>query len=293
MAMTPDRQIKEKNGFTDETLLRLFLKLGSVESVLESFPNINVSYATYQRLISDRGIIKSPTGRPPVHIGALTDFFQTMITENSTIERLNKYPISGFVYGERSLYRVLKKIRTGVISHNATMILAHPQYRPDLLLTARDLCINSVDVEHSRTAPMTYSTKKEDPYFSLLRVVQQEMLSEMTINGELNVSKASTHRFLKNALNPKFYVDVLDVRVGVHILEIPTQLLSRISSERLDSMHFESLYTVAQSDPVTSEYRAGVVDAARKHVEAHLSNEEKSVGNHFPSQINRSLYATS
>jgi hypothetical protein len=287
--MTADRKTGgEQLGLNERDLLKCFLKFGSVESVLSAYPDLNqhLSIATYQRLIDDRGVVKSPEGRPPVNFGALAEFFQTMIEEETTIRYLNKYPADGFNYSESTLFRVIKRIRNSDPKQVGTAIIAHYPGKPNMVLIGRDTCINSVDFNHNCTIPVTYSSRSESKYKSFMRVVQQEIASSLTIEGKLNINYPNIMKMVGGHIIPHFFLDVLDVRIGVCVWELPWDILTALSSERLDSMHFENIDTIANANPITSRYRAGVVDAVRLYQEKKLLLPQPML---FQSAVNKHL----
>lgn len=265
--MITDRKTGEEviNRYSEDELVRFFLKFGSVEGVLNAYEGIPCSPAHYHRLILRRGLVKSPSGRPPVKMGSASDFFQAMVVEGMTIETFRSKPLEKIRPSESTLYRIIKSVRSNKCNYYATGLLVHPPNRDDLVLTGMDDCLNSLDLDHNFTIPLTYSSQKEDPYLSVLRTVQQELLCDLAVSGELAVGSPLTHTII-GIPRPCFRIQVLDVCVTLYELTLSTDLVDRVSSERLRDLDFESIHSIATSDPISSTYRAGIVEAAQNYL---------------------------
>ena len=129
---------------------------------------------------------------------------------------------------------------------------------------------------------MGYSQKGESPTLSNKRVMQQEMFTSEVLNRS----------FPQNLIpkNPPalFYVNIADIRVTVHHLEVPPDI--SFSSYKLSGYRYENVHDLAGIDPHHEHIRPGIVDIATHYLNHDYNRQDTSIPHHN-SNLNQALLA--
>lgn len=252
-----ESEIKEREENFYKNIIRLYLKYGSVDEVFkETNYDLPISYPGMHHLISRWGIVKS-VGPNSKLSEALT--FLTLLTENKIpLEALYKRMPPSFQTSLSTMHRIAHNAKEGVVRRHGTAVVITSAEDGSSVLVGHD-------VSHKKlTLPMTYSTPKEERRTSILRVLQQEVFSELA------VEKYNLERLIPSDPLPFMNLTIADIKVGVYKLGVDPYFLSThsFSSQKVNNHKFVPTQTVLEINK--NEVRPGVkniIEGYKKHLE--------------------------
>lgn len=258
---------KEKIEQFNQFIVAEYLKYGSVDGVFQQNNyDLPISYPGVHRLIKKWGIIKS-AGPNSILSEGIT--FLTLLSQDKVpLESLYKRLPPSFKTSMGTMHRLLHNIKEGVTRRVGTALVITPNNDPERVLVGEDISTPRLELGKpfgSVTLPMGYSKTDEDPGDSILRVLQQEVFTQMVIdrNLPLNLIPANSRPFM--------YVDVADIRVSVYQIELLQQLTNNncFSSYKVRKHNFISVLELA-GDNRTGNFRSGIKEIGlgyRKYLE--------------------------
>lgn len=277
--MSKERQIDMQDypKYSNEWFVWLYLKYGSAEKVLQQFwrggEALPISIAQYHRLISKTGIVKS-VGRKQTSISESIYFFAHKALEPA-------YPLAK-VYRELmpldfetslvSLHRVYNSVIRGQTPKHATALLINPGDHGKILIAREQTSsVRYAKFRGDATVPMSYSRSNEDPKLSILRVLQQEVWQHEAVTGQLSITSDLVREIIPDDPIPLAFVDVLDVRLSVYALSLPSFFPKAFSSSRVSNHKFINM---DQAD--NTQFRFGVremVDYYKQTLFGHTASQ--------------------
>jgi hypothetical protein len=251
----PDSQERER--VFNEFLVEEYLKHGSVDEVLRIHRyGIPISYAGYQRVLDRWEIVKA--AGPNSRFAEVLGFLSRLVEEKVPLERLYKNLPSSFQTSMSTMHRVLGYVKRGVTRRVGTALLVTPDDSLDQILVGNDVSTPRLELGKPYGAislPMGFSRKRDSVGRRVVRVLQQEVLTQPTIGRRFPGELVSAD------LHPFMYIDVADVSVGVFHLPTPPQLTEELSSFKLENLRFVSLVDLQAGLP-NDNLRAGVQEIA-------------------------------
>lgn len=211
---------KEKIEQFNQFIVAEYLKYGSVDGVFQQNNyDLPISYPGVHRLIKKWGIIKS-AGPNSILSEGIT--FLTLLSQDKVpLESLYKRLPPSFKTSMGTMHRLLHNIKEGVARRVGTALVITPHNNPHTVLIGEDISTPRLELGKpfgSITLPMGYSKVDEDPGDSILRVLQQEVFTQMVIDRNLPLNLIPTKP------QPFMYVDVADIRVAVYNLLLSVNL---------------------------------------------------------------------
>jgi len=239
-------------------LVREYLKYASVDEVFRIHKySLPVSYANYQRILDKWGIVKA--AGPNSKFSEMVNFLAKMVKEEIPLEKLYKKTPHSFRTSVVTLYRILSYVREGITRRVGTALVITPESEENLILIAKDMSTPRLDFGKpygSFTIPMGFSSKVDTRNDAVLRVLQQEVFTNETIEKEFPSS------VIPKKLEPFMYLDVLDVRVAIYHLVLPKKYssISGFSSFKLQDFKFVKLDRILNKKE-SLNYRFGLENA--------------------------------
>ena len=255
--------MRDKKLFTDEKrfsefLVSEYLKYGSVDEVLRiSQFSLPISHAHYHRLLTKWGIIKAagPNSKMAEILGFMTRFAE----EKIPLEALYKKMPPSFMTSAATMYRIVSYVKEGITRRLATGLVITPASNKNKILVGNDVSIPRLTLGKpygSTSIPMGFSRKRDSREDAILRILQQEVFTKLTI-------KRKMPDIIPMRPKPFMFLDIADVRLEVFHLKLPKKLSkkSNFSSFKLQNYKFLDKEKILKGDK--KKYRLGVMDAAK------------------------------
>ncbi|MFH1864074.1 MAG: hypothetical protein ABIJ85_04185 [bacterium] len=258
---------QEKEELFNRFVVGEYLKYGSVDEIFrQNKYELPISYPGVHRLIKRWGIIKS-AGPNSILSEGIT--FLSLLSKNKVpLESLYKRLPPSFKTSMGTMHRLLHNIKEGVTRRVGTALVITSDNNPDEVLVGEDVSTPRLELGKpfgSITLPMGYSKMDEDSRDSILRVLQQEVFTQMAIDRNLPLNLIPANH------KPFMYVDVADIRVSVYHIELPQQLTYNncFSSHKVRKHNFISVSELAGDNRIAN-FRSGIKEIGlgyRKYLE--------------------------
>ena len=184
--------------YSDEWFVALYLKYGSVEEAIRSYPDsLPISIANYHRLVNRFGLVKS-AGRH-VSLPETLHFFRLKAMEPGTpLERVYKQMPLSFQTSLSTLHRIYNYIEKETIRRYAAALIITDGEDKQKVLLGDELTGNSRYGKKigDSSIPMSFSKAEESDFDSALRVLQQEVFSDLALRGKLTYKSEFTRNIL-------------------------------------------------------------------------------------------------
>ena len=246
---------KEKIEQFNQFIVAEYLKYGSVDKVFrQNNYDIPISYPGVHRLIKKWGIIKS-AGPNSILSEGIT--FLTLLSKDKIpLEILYKRLPPSFKTSMATMHRLLHNIKEGVTRRVGTALVITPNDNLDGVLVGEDISTPRLELGKpfgAITLPMGYSKTDEDSRDSILRVLQQEVFTQMAIDRDLPLS------IIPDDHEPFMYVDVADIRVSVYHIKLPQRLTNDkcFSSYKIRKHNFVSVSKLSDNNHI-GNFRSGI-----------------------------------
>lgn len=260
-----ESEIKEREANFYKDIIRLYLKYGSVDEVFKATHyDLPISYPGMHHLIKRWGIVKS-VGPNSKLSEALT--FLTLLTESKLpLEAIYKKLPPSFKTSLSTMHRIAHNAKEGIVRRYGTALVVSSKENNQSILVGQDLLHKKI------TLPMTYSTPKEEAHTSILRVMQQEVFSELA------VEKFDFEKILPNDPKPFMNLTIADIKVSVYSIELDGDFLNshQFSSQKVSDLHFKLASNIYHLD--SSFVRPGVkniIEGYQKHLETGVFIPDK------------------
>lgn len=269
--------------FSDGWFLELYLKYGSVEEAMRSYPDsLPISIANYHRLVAKYGLITS-AGRH-VSLPETLHFFRLKAFEPGTpLERIYAQMPPSFQTSLSTLHRIYQFMEKQVVRRYAAALVIP---KDENVLVGREVFGNSRygKKEGDISIPMSFAKKNESNSDSVLRVLQQEVLAEAAACGKLKKGSTLVRKLLPEGIRPIFYFDIVDVRVSVYELTTP-EGVQDYSSFKLIDHSFESLGSLL----ARADLRTGIGEILRLYSDYLYSPNTLKTPSYHVSSVNMAM----
>ncbi len=258
-------------------LAELYLQNGSVEEALKNNPNLPVSIADFHRKVKDFGIIKG-IGRRTVSFAEVLYFFASKVADpNSSIEKL--YKIMPWAIKESAsiatIHRIYQQISEKMVRRYAAALVLTGLNENEILLVEEETQNLSVGkMVGNKSLLMGFGIKEEPFLDSVLRILQREFSTKLTLDKKLTKNSELTHTIIPPDIKPFMYLHLLDVEVAVFHLNLPTQLALNLneftSSYRVKNHRF--VHTSKIVNDKNDTFRFGVQEIIDGYQEYKLES---------------------
>lgn len=238
-------------------LIEQYFMYGSVDEVLAEYHfDIPISYAGFQRVLDEKGIVKA--AGPNSRLNEIVEFLAKLAEENIPFEYLYKKMPPGFKTSSATIYRILSYIKEGITRRLATGLIITPYGINTKVLIAEDISTPRVELGKPYGAisiPMGFSKKTEPRETAILRVLQQEVFTRQAIEGTFP-------DIIPLRPKPLIFLDIADVRVEIFHLVLPKKYLSLKNFFSYKLKNYEFISTNSQElDKLEEGFRVGVLEA--------------------------------
>lgn len=258
-----ESEIKQREDNFYKDIIKLYLKYGSVDKVFSATHyDLPISYPGMHHLIKRWGIVKS-VGPNSKLSEALT--FLTLLTESKMpLEALYKKLPPSFKTSLSTMHRIAHNVKEGVVRRHGTALVVTSKLNEEHVLVGEDLGHRAI------TLPMTYSSTKEETETSILRVLQQEVFSELA------VEKVDLAKLIPQNLTSFMNLVIADIQVSVYKIELDLQFLekNKFSSYKVQDLRFLPVHNILHTI-YDIPIRPGVVDIVngyQRHSNGELVN---------------------
>ena len=246
----------EENEKTfNEFLVSEYLKFGSVDEVMrQNNYSLPISYAQYQRILDQWGIIKA--AGPNSKMAEILGFLTKLTEEKIPLEVLYRKMPPSFRTSAATMYRILGYIKEGITRRVATGLIITPYNSVKKILIAEDVSTPRIDLGKpfgSLSIPMGFSRKRDPREGAISRVLQQEVFTDFAVKKRLP-------DIIPERPKPFMFLDIADVRVEIFHLKLPKKLSSikSFSSFKLQNYKFINMDSIKKQK--RRNFRVGVVE---------------------------------
>jgi len=265
-----------------------YLKYGSVDEVFRrSDYNLPISYSGVHHLLDRWGIIKA--AGPNSRISEALTFMTALSQEKIPLETLYREMPHVFQTSMGTLHRILTHIRAETIRRVGVALVLCPQNDPEQVLIGNDISPVSRTYLGKKygdiSLPMTFAGREEARVTSILRVLQQEVFTQNTINKDKRF-----HSLIPNDAKPFMFLDIADVRVAVFqiVLSEEFSTSNSFSSFKIENHRYIPVQDLAAGH---QSFRAGIQEIGKGYLNYLycLSEEEVPKSVFVKSSLNEML----
>ena len=225
-------------------LVSEYFKHGTVEEVLRvNRYSLPVSPATYHRILNQFGVVK--TAGPNNLLNEAVDFLSHMLHDNASVEEVyQKLPLR-FQTSLSTIYRIAEYAKEGLTRRVGVGLVITPFDNNQQILLAEDVSTPRIELGKpydSISLPMGYAKKRESRKTNVLRILQQEVFTNLV------VKQSFPKELVSEKLEPFMYLDIVDVRVAIFHLQLPKNLsaINSFSSNKLKNYRFIGIDEIGQ-----------------------------------------------
>lgn len=246
---------KEEPEFS-QFLVREYFRFGSVDQVLRHYRfSLPISQASYQRVLDKYGVVKAAGANS--RISEVILFFEHLLKDAVNIETVYKKMPLSFQTSLKTIYRVYSYMKQGLTRRVGVALIISPFDNPNKVLLAKDITTPSLYLGKRYgflSLPMGYARKRDSRRIGIMRVLQQEVFTDLVVKGGFPFS------IVPFSIEPFMYLDIADVRVAVYTIGLPKELscLSKFSSFKLKDYRFFDIKEILKGN---LELRGGVKEA--------------------------------
>jgi len=239
-------------------LIEEYFVNGSVDEVLRKYRwEIPISYASYQRVLAQAGIVKG--AGPNSKLTEILSFLTRLMEEKIPFEYLYKNMPPSFKASAATIYRVLSYIKEGVTRRLATGLIITPSGNQKKILIGEDVSTPRLELGKpfgALSIPMGFSRKSDPREDAILRVLQQEVFTKQAVLGKVP-------DVIGVRPKPFMFLDIADVRVEIFHLTLPRKYSStkNLFSYKLKNYDFISVDDFAGLEKRKEAFRVGVLEA--------------------------------
>jgi hypothetical protein len=240
----------EKEQAFNRQIIAEYLRFGSVDKVFENHHyDLPISYPGFQRLVDKWGIVKA--AGPNSLLSEALCFMVLVSDKRLPLEKVYRRLPHTFKTSMATMHRIMHHVKEGVIRRFGTAVVITSEDNPEEILIGEDVATPRIELGKpfgALTLPMGYSKEDEEVGTSILRVMQQEVFVNETIDRKF------PHALIPNNLAPFMYLDVADVRVAVYHLVLPNEV-SNFSSFKVINHRFLHLTEITSG---SANFRTGI-----------------------------------
>lgn len=263
----------------EKFLLREYFRLGSINKVYTAHRhNLPISFAGFARVLTKYEVIKS--AGPNSRLSESLDILTKLSSYKIPLEKVyHRYAPQTIQVSTNTLHRILHYTRLGLTRRQGTALLITPVGKPLSFLTGieKNTPNSALGQKGDLTLPMSHSKIGESPRDAIVRVLQQEVFTDLLINSAFPWDIIPQHP------RPTLFIKIADIKVTVYHLTLPTKL--SFSSFRLSHLKYRSLDTLFKSDA-----RPGVREICEVYLD-RLTQPNNLIVPEISSNLNLHLYA--
>lgn len=196
----------------EKKLVKEYLQHGSIDKVFKIHNyNLPISFASYHRLLNRFGIIKS--AGPNSKLSESLHVLSLINTYKLPLERIyHRYAPSSIQVSTNTLHRTLHNIRLGVTNRVGVALLISTLNEPNKFLLGQDNSLTnpSLGKKGDWSLPMGYTREQDSHKEGILRVLQQEVFTEQTINNKF------PKNIIPTEISESFIIKIADIKVYVY-----------------------------------------------------------------------------
>ncbi len=275
-----EREYRYKE-YSDEWLIERYFRYGSVEDALSCRnTTIPFSFADYHRKLEKFGIIKS-AGRHTSLSEALHFFRIKQMEPGAPLESIYKTMTPSFQTSIATLHRIYNRVletkhRVVATRHATALIISNEQ---DKILVGTELFSETKygKIAGHVTIPMTFSKVNDTSYQRILRVLQQEVVTEDAIQKKF-ADQRHVLNILSQVIGPVLTYRLLDVEISCFLLHLPDSI-TKFNSFKLAHYRFIDKSEVRNdSDHL---FRIGVPEMVSKSFDSLKEGRQEVVNSDF------------
>lgn len=272
--------------YSDEWLIERYFRYGSVEDALSSrVASIPFSPADYHRKLDKFGIIKS-AGRHTSFSEALHFFRIKQMEPGAPLESIYRTMSPSFQTSIATLHRIYNRVletkqRVVTTRHATALIISNEQEK---ILVGTELFseVKYGKIAGHVTIPMTFSKASDTPYQRIIRVLQQEVLTDDAIQKKFS-DNIYVQNLLSQVMGPVLKYRLLDVEISCFLLHLPDSI-KNFNSFKL--AHYRFIDKSEVRNDSENIFRIGVPEMVSKSFDS-LKEERQEV---IDSAFNISLF---
>jgi hypothetical protein len=244
----------------EKKLVKEYLRFGSIDKVFKVYNyDLPISFASYHRLLNKFGVIKS--AGPNSKLSESLHVLSLINTYKLPLERIyHRYTPRSIQISTNTLHRILHNIRIGVTSRVGVALLISHEAEPNKFLLGKDQSIINPLLGHKGdwSLPMGYTREQDSHKDGILRVLQQEVFTEQTINSKF------PKNIIPKDITESFVINIADIKVYVYRL-----ILSK--SYHYSSFKLSDFSLFSHSEILELKARGGVVDIVNTYFKQDFS----------------------
>ncbi|EKD53412.1 MAG: hypothetical protein ACD_61C00047G0001 [uncultured bacterium] len=263
----------------ERLLVSEYFKYGSINKVFSAHQyDLPISFAGYTRVLSKFKVVKS--AGPNSNLSESLHILSKIADYKIPLERIyHQHAPRTIQVSTNTLHRVLHYTRLGLTRRQGTALIITQKNKPDRFLVGNDLSLVNPALGHKGdlSLPMVHSKIGEHPKESILRVLQQEVFTDLVLEKSFPSNIVPEHP------KPIMYINIADIRVTVYRLTLdqkyPFSSFRLTNHSFLDSGHISG-----------RKVRPGVEEILGKFLEMEL-NPGPSIAPELNSNLNSRLCA--
>jgi hypothetical protein len=264
----------------EKFLISEYFSCGSINKVFQKHHySLPISFAGYDRVLTRYGVVKS--AGPNSKLSESLYLLSFLASYKIPLERAyHKFAPKTFQVSSNTLHRILHYTRLGMTRRQGIALIISRQDKQECVLIGKDMSLSDKNLGKigDFSLPMGYSKIGESPRESILRVLQNEVFTDMVISRQFPFEVVPEH------IKPTMYVNIADICVSVYRLEIPSSL-KKFSSFKIRDLKYRNINKLSKYS-----FRAGVAEI----LDAYKNIDKISIDNEalvFNSDLNMRIYA--
>ncbi len=247
----------------EKFLISEYFKHGSINKVFYFHHfSIPISYAGYDRVLTKYGIIKS--AGPNSKLTESLRVLSLVADYKLSLEKIyEKYAPQTIRVSTNTLHRILHYTRLGLTRRQGTALIITCKNQEEILVgNDQSLSNGNLGNKGDISLPMGHSKTGESPRESIIRVLQQEVFTNLVLN------QAFPYEVVPEHPKPVLYINIADIRVSVYHLSLVGKY--SFSSFKLNRLRFQSIEKIS-----TSRIRPGVEDILKFYLNINTLESDK------------------
>jgi len=263
----------------EKNLVSEYFKYGSINKVFSAHRySLPISFAGFTRVLSKYRVVKS--AGPNSNLSESLHILSQIANFKIPLERIyHHYAPRTIQVSTNTLHRILHYTRLGLTRRQGTALIVTSKHKPNCFLVGNDqsLSDSTLGKKGDLSLPMGHSRLGELPQESILRVLQQEVFTNLVL------AKTFPFNIMPPHPKPIMYMNIADIRVSVYHLELDS--LCAFSSFKLSNLRFQKL-----NDISNIKIRPGIIEILQNYEQLSLQ-PKPSATPEYVSNLNSNLFA--
>lgn len=283
-------KMKERSVERDEVqeferfIVSEYLRYGSVDEIFRANRDrsLGITPPGVYHILNRWGVVRS-LGRSNTPLTESVEFLVKAVEDKVPIETLYRKMPPSFQPTIATLHRIYreskkivkKEMQERKTRRQGTALVITSEETPYKVLIGRDVSYTRPDVGKpygSLSLPMGFS-KKDEGEKALLRVLQQEVFSNMLLDNPSRFNRFAAE--LISGKKPFMFLDIADVRVSVYDIELPKSVSDEVSfsSLKLRNLRYVWVDEIPELKNEGQLLRSGMEEIAEGYI-----NYQESMG---------------